>query len=280
MIKRYKKLISVIMTFTIFMTIINTCYADVYYKGIDVSYYQGDIDFEEVYSAGCRAVYIRAGQGESFIDPKFKDNYESASSQNLDYGFYYYVTAKSISEAETQASIFANLISGIDYSLRPAMDFEDFEGLSKEEVNEIGLAFLNKLEDLTNVAPIIYSNAYNVQEYWGDDFSRYYLWVAQYKNMDNPTEYVLPENNVWSSWSGYQYSDTNKITGIDGYVDGDIFKTDVFIKKERSTYTIKKGDTLWGISKIYNITVSELVELNNIKNPNLIYVGETLIIDY
>lgn len=277
--KFYKELISVIVTVAIGVTLVNTCYADEYYKGIDVSYYQGDIDFGEVYKAGCRAVYIRAGQGNSFVDPKFKENYEGASSENLDYGFYYYVTAKSVAEAESQATTFANLISGIDYTLRPAMDFEYFGELSKEEVNQIGIAFLNKLEDLTNVVPIIYSNAYNVQEYWGDDFSRYYLWVAHYKNMDNPTEYVLGENNVWSSWSGYQYSDTYGILGIKGYVDGDIFTDDVFIEKDVMTYTVKKGDTLWKISNLYNISVSKLVELNNILNANLIYVGEILIID-
>ncbi len=280
MIKWYEKLIVVVMLLIMCKTLINNCYADTYYKGLDISSYQGDINFGEVYEGGTRAVYIRAGEGDSFVDSKFKENYTNASTENMYYGFYYYVTAKSISEAQAQASTFVNLISETNYTLRPAMDFEEFSELTKEEVNEIGLAFLEKLEDLTGVTPVIYSNASDVEEYWSDDFAKYYLWIAEYKDLENPEEYSLVDNSVWADWSGYQYSDTHESLGIAGYVDGDIFKSEMLIKKESTTYTIKKGDTLWSISRMYNITVSELVKINNITNPNLIYAGETLIIDY
>lgn len=283
----YKHILGMLVTIPFFTSI---CYGAEYYSGIDISSYQGTVDFTELASNGCEAVYIRAGEGESFVDPKFKENYEGASRENLDFGFYYYVTATSIEDAETQATTFANLIADTNYSLRPAMDFESFDSLTTDEINEIGLAFLAKLEDLTNVTPAIYSDAYNVEHYWSADFSQYPLWVAEYKNLDNPSTYILSNNNVWTDWSGYQYSDTYTISGVTGDVDGDVFKESLFLTNESTadtedtssgttqseTCTIQKGDTLWSISQTYEISISKLVALNNISNPNLIYIGEIL----
>lgn len=148
-----KLLISIILASLLFTS---TSYASEYSEGLDVSSYQGTIDYSELPSE-YKAVYIRAGEGNEFVDPKLEENYKNAKSQGLEYGFYYYVTAATVSEAEAQAQIFTNLIKGTDYTLRPAMDFEEFSDLSKEEINQIGIAFLTKLEELCGVTPVVYS---------------------------------------------------------------------------------------------------------------------------
>lgn len=206
-----------------------------YYKGIDVSVYQGDITFSDVLDAGYEAVYIRAGEGSDMTDSYFEDNYQKASEAGLDYGFYYYVTATSESEAKTQAERFASLISGTGYTMRPAMDFESLSDLSDDEANEIAAAFLSTLATETGVTPAIYSDASNVESVWDSSLADYPLWVAAYEDLSTPEDYTLPDNDVWSSWSGYQYTDSLSVDGISGDVDGDIFTDALFISDTDST---------------------------------------------
>lgn len=262
-----------------------------YYQGIDISSYQGTIDFSEI-SSEYKGVYIRAGGGDDFVDDKYKENYEKAKSNDIYFGFYYYVTAETVEEGEAQATAFAKLIEDTDYSLRPAMDFEEFSSLTTDEINEIGLAFLSKLEELTSVTPVIYADAYNAKEKFTDEgFSKYPLWVAEYAGLDDPSTYTLESNDNWSTWSGYQYADDLEISGISGDVDGDLYKLEMFIddkintsdtssetdkKDDTSTYTVKSGDTLWKISRMYDVSIDDLVSWNSISNSDLIYVGEVL----
>ncbi len=269
-------------------------------SGLDVSVYQGDINFDEVKNAGISAVYIRAGYGNTITDSRFEENHTKAEAAGIDFGFYYFVTATTEEEAKSQATRFANLISGINYTMRPAMDFETFGSLSKEEINAVGIAFLEELYSQTGVLPVVYTDANNVENTWTSEFSKYPLWVAAYEGLENPEEYTLPENDVWSSWVGYQYTDDEKVNGIDGNVDGDVFMSGVLLSSDETDsvtnkdpkddpisvdphpvtrtllYVVQSGDTLWEIAEKYDATVSELAAYNNISNPNLIYPGEEI----
>lgn len=94
---------------------------DEVFSGIDVSVYQGDIDFEQVKSSGIEVVYIRAGYGFSVTDPKFEENYTNATKAGLKCGAYYFVTARNTEQAYLQATRFAELISRKAFAARPAM---------------------------------------------------------------------------------------------------------------------------------------------------------------
>ncbi len=195
------------------------------YAGIDVSFYQGDIDFEKVKASGIEAVYIRAGEGSSITDDMFESNYEKASAAGMKLGFYYYVTARDTDEAESQAKRFAELISGKSYQFRPAMDFESFDGMSADKVNAIALAFLQTLELQTGVTPAIYSDLYAVETLWYDALNVYPLWIAEYgQSGDEPKS-----TGSWKAWSGYQYADDGSVDGISVVVDLDRFKSALLI---------------------------------------------------
>lgn len=71
-------------------------------------------------------MYIKTSQGNNIIDPYFKTNYENAKSANLKIGFYHFLTATSISEAEEQAEFFSSIISNLEPDCKLAMDFEIF----------------------------------------------------------------------------------------------------------------------------------------------------------
>lgn len=258
---------------------------DEVFSGIDVSVYQGDIDFEQVKNSGIEVVYIRAGYGFSVTDPKFEENYTNATKAGLKCGAYYFVTARNTEQAYLQATRFAELISGKTFAARPAMDFEEFGSLGKNGINLVGLAFMQKLRELTGIVPMLYTDAYNASETWGWNFAQFPLWVADY---DAEEPYVT--SNIWQSYAGFQYSDRGEIPGIYGNVDLDRFTSSVFLNGANEVtptkspdairYTVKRGDTLWGIAKKFGVTVSAVVNANNIRNPNLIYVGEVFIIPH
>lgn len=258
------------------------------YDGIDVSGWQGNIDYSEVASSGIEIVYMKASEGTSFVDPYFNQNYTNAKANGLKVGFYHYLTARSNSEAVAEANFFVSTISGMTPDCRLAMDFESFGNLSAEEINEIGLTFMQTVESLSGKEMVIYSDTSNASNIFGGGLTNYPLWVAQYE-VEEPTP-----NGNWDSWVGWQYTDAGEISGINGYVDRDRF-TDGILLNENSevplpdntnkpsaggttTITIQRGQTLSGIALEYNTTVQILVELNNIANPNLIYAGSTLIV--
>lgn len=262
------------------------------YQGIDVSVYQGDINFEQVKAHGIEVVYIRAGEGSGYIDSRFEQNYEKARNAGMKIGYYHYVTAVNTEEAARQAEFFYSLIKGKTIDCYPAMDFESFGGLSKAEVNEIARTYIETLSRLLGYSAAIYTDVYNIETLWDSSFSAYPLWVAEYGT-------GTPENiGAWDDWSGFQYSDRGNVSGIYGNVDLDYFKDSIFITaSERpepspepspepapdpnptnQTYTVIAGDTLSSIAARYRTTVAELAAYNNILNPNLIYVGQVLTI--
>lgn len=275
-----------------FLTISTQIYAlspssNVIYQGIDVSEWQGNIDFKKVKDSGIDVVYIRAGQGFSYKDAKFERNYEEAKKNGLKIGVYHYVTARNVEDAKLQARFFASLISNKKIDCKLAMDFESFGNLTNIQINEISLAYLKELEQLTKKEVIVYSNTYSAKYKFNSKVAQYPLWIAQY-GLNEPQD-----NGKWKNWEGYQYSSTGRVNGINGNVDLDKFAQNIFLsskeeipevenpkcsKEDRILYKIQKGDTLWEIAKKHNTSVNHLAKINNIKNPNLIYVGEIITI--
>lgn len=256
-------------------------------KGIDVSEWQGNIDFRKVKDSGIEVVYIRVGQGFSYEDSKFEENYKNAKDNGLKIGFYHYVTARTTEDAKTQAKFFASLISNKQIDCKLAMDYEYFGNLSDSQINSVALAYIKELERVTGKEVVVYSNTYNAKYTFSKEIAQYPLWVAQY-GLTEPQD-----NGKWSSWEGFQYSSSGRVNGISGNVDLDKYTKDILLdettqcpkvdnpkcnKEDRIKYKVKRGDTLSEIALTHNTTVSHLAQINNIKNPNLIYAGEIIII--
>ncbi len=263
--------------------------SNVIYRGIDVSEFQGNINYNEVKNAGIEIVYIRSSEGTNFIDPFFRTNYENAKANGLKVGFYHYVTARDIESAIQEADFFASVIEGTNPDCKLAMDFEYFDGLSSYEVNEISLAFLNRLQQVTNKEVVVYSDAYNAQNVFNKEVASYPLWIADYF-VSNPAP-----NDNWNFWVGFQYSDIGNISGIRGNVDLDQYTNGILLNdtsvitnsgntiqaqndNNQISITVTRSETLSSIAFRYGTTVNNLVELNNIQNPNLIYIGQRLLI--
>lgn len=256
------------------------------YRGIDISEFQGEIDFEEVRRSGIEAVYIRAGAGE-YTDEYFAENYERARAAGLKIGFYHYVTARSVEEGRRQARFFASLAAGREPDMRLAMDFEYFGSLSVSQINAISEAYLDELTALTKREAVIYSDLSNARNIFSRALAeKYPLWAAQY-GADEPSA-----NGKWREWVGFQYTDEGRVGGIYGNVDRNIFTEGIFLsdsgridgEKRTSvrartrtlTVYVRAGDTLWAIAREYGTTVEAIARENRIVDPNRIFAGERL----
>lgn len=261
-----------------------SCYA-ASYQGIDVSNWQGYIDYSQVKNSGIDIVYIKASQGNSIIDSYFKTNYKNCKANGLKVGLYHFLTATSVQEAEQQAQYFSSVISGTSPDCKLAMDFEAFGNLSNDEINNISFAFLKKVQELTGKEVIVYSDAYNANNTFNSELANTYpLWIAEYGVNS-------PNTGNWSSYEGFQYSESGTVPGISGYTDLDLFTDNIFLSStdnistpenatnQFTTYTVKAGNTLSQIAIEYGTTVNEIAGLNGISNPNLIYIGQVLKID-
>lgn len=256
------------------------------YRGIDISEFQGEIDFEEVRRSGIEAVYIRVGAGE-YTDEYFAENYERAKAAGLKIGFYHYVTARSVDEGRRQARFFASLAAGREPDMRLAMDFEYFGSLSVSQINAISEAYLDELTALTRREAVIYSDLSNARNIFSRALAeKYPLWAAQY-GADEPSA-----NGKWREWVGFQYTDEGRVGGIYGNVDRNIFTEGIFLsdsgridgEKRTSvrartrtlTVYVRAGDTLWAIAREYGTTVEAIARENRIADPNRIFAGERL----
>jgi len=284
--KKFFRICLAFMFVSIFCTNVMafTASSSTLYTGIDVSEWQGEINWAEVKSSGVQIAYIRASEGSNYIDPDAIRNYNGAKENGIKVGFYHYLTAENIEEAEEQAEFFVSVVKGLNVDCRLAMDFEKFYGLSIAEINNISRAFLEEVERLSGKEVIIYSDAYNAARTFSESLSLDYpIWVADY--------YVPePADGNWSVWDGFQFTDQGLIEGIEGYVDRDLFTSGVLLSDTTaipedttdspSTTTeiiiVQKGDTLSQIAQEYNTSYEYLAKINNIKNPNLIFTGQRL----
>ena len=185
--------------------------------GIDVSKWQGNIDFETVKKAGCEFVMIKAGgsyiDGELYTDPYFVTNIENALENNLDVGVYFYSNADSIEKVKQEIDYVLDLIKNYDIKLGIAFDWENFTdfniyNISFHTLNKMATVFLEETKN-KGYKPILYSSKYYLENIWDLNYD---TWVAQYA--DNNTyqgDYIM-----------WQQCSDGKIDGILGYVDIDI----------------------------------------------------------
>lgn len=290
--KRHKILVSLCFLSLLLFGVSTLAYAmgpsnNNIYKGIDVSEWQGKINYSGVAASNVKVVYIKASEGSHYKDSQFENNYASAKAHGLKVGFYHFVTARTTDQAVQQAKFFVSVISGKEPDCKLAMDFERFGNLSTAQINKIALTFIQTVEKVSGKKAIVYSDLYNARAVFNSSLASYPLWIAEY-GVSTPGN-----SKVWPAWVGFQYSDTGRISGIAGHVDLDKYTDGVLLSNQGpikkvspppslcpneniSYYKVKSGDTLSSIAVKYKTTVSCIVSLNKISNPDLINVGETL----
>ena len=267
--------------------------------GIDVSKWQGNFDFKNAKNQGVKFAILRAGYTGSSngvskaIDVKFETYYKQCKSLEIPVGAYWYSRATSKAKGESEAKyMYDKCLKGKKFEYPIYIDVEDSiyqKKAGKKAVTEAIIGFCEYLENKGYWVGIYASDLSGFKDMMNiNDLKAYDKWVARY---GSEPKYV----NKYGMW---QFSSTNgKIKGAGNKLDLDYaYKNYPALMKEygkngytktqsnepkkeepkKEYYTIKKGDTLTKIASTYKTTVEQLVKLNNIKNPNLIYPNQKI----
>ncbi|WP_322902969.1 glycoside hydrolase family 25 protein [Paenibacillus campi] len=191
-------------------------------QGIDVSHWQGNIDWNRVKAAGKQFVFIKATEGKSYRDQQFLSNVSGARAVGLLVGAYHFVNAVNVVDAKLEAANFVTRLQDAggtaSFELPPVMDYESNPGnLNKRSINAVALAFLQEVERLGGRKPIVYTGNAFAQNF-EPALSDYDLWIARYSNTRVPDD--AP---AWKRWSFWQYTDSGQVSGIGGGVDLNVY---------------------------------------------------------
>jgi lysozyme len=190
--------------------------------GIDVSSYQGKIDWKMVKSMKEDSVhitfaFIKATEGVSSVDAYFQRNWREAPKAGIVCGAYHYFIPRK--SGSWQASFFLQTVKFDDGDLPPVVDVEDLSGQTPEKMRKELKDFILHVEKKTGVKPIIYSGLVFYKDYLKGYFEGYPLWIAHYYQQ----ELKAGASTKWHFW---QHSDKARINGISHVVDFNAFQGD------------------------------------------------------
>jgi GH25 family lysozyme M1 (1,4-beta-N-acetylmuramidase) len=200
-------------------------------KGIDVSHYNGAIDWTQVATASYRFVYTKATEGSTLIDPTYSINREGAKAFGLRLGAYHFARpagatdAARIANAIVQADFLLTVAQPQPGELPPVLDLETKNGLSQTALQTWTDAWLGEIAARTGVSAVVYTSPNFWKTALGDTSSvagaGYRLWVAHWTTNAAP---LVPGAN-WGGlgWTFWQWSDCSKVPGFAHCVDGDRF---------------------------------------------------------
>jgi MYXO-CTERM domain-containing protein len=190
-------------------------------EGIDVSKWQGAIDWSGVKQAGVVFAIVRASHGTGTIDEYFDANWKGTKANGIIRGVYQYFEPGQ--DPVAQAKVLVDMVQasgGFEHGDLPAViDVETTGGQSASVIMANIHAWIDYVESATQRRPIIYTGSYFWDDHGLDDsLSSYPLWTAHYTS--NPCPLT---SSAWAKWTFWQYTDSGSVTGIGGHVDRDVF---------------------------------------------------------
>ena len=196
--------------------------------GIDISHYQGKIDWEQLKNAmikGCpvRFVIIKSTEGSSQLDENFRENFNQVRDFGFIRGVYHFWSNKST--AREQAYFFLDQVHLTDGDLPPVLDIEHKPAdKSVEDFQRDVLTWLHIVEDKYHAKPIIYTYYKFKEQYLSAPvFDDYPYWIAHY---------YVDKVQYKGKWKFWQHTDVGKLPGIKGYVDFNIYNGSYYELKQ------------------------------------------------
>jgi lysozyme len=313
--------------------------------GLDVSYWQAEIDWKRVRTTGVRFAFIKATEGVAYTDSTFVHNWEGAGAHGILRGAYCFYHPNQ--DARQQAERFVHTVRERNGQpeLPCSLDLEVTDGVPAKKIQSGVKIWLEEVTQRLGRKPMIYGGVSFLETHFSEaghppEWSREYaLWLGWFPSRYVPAMSPLMPRG-WTRWTFWQYSGDGRVSGIDAPVDLDLFNgnadefaafaaadspatvakshivsagetADTIANKysisvgqlmeanpqlirpgERlvipdqiavpptvvRTYTVIPGDTLDAIARKHGTTIAKLAARNNIQNPNLIHVGQVLVI--
>jgi lysozyme len=185
-------------------------------QGIDVSHFQGTIDWGQVAQDGKAFAFVKATEGLTYVDPQFQTNWAGAKAAGLLRGAYHFYVPGD--DPRQQAEFFLDTVQPGPGDLPPALDIEVTKGQSAGEIVQGLETWLSTVQQALGVTPLLYTG----RTFWNSlgtkEFSGYPLWIAEY-GVATP---ILPAG--WTSWAFWQFSESGAAPGVTGSLDLDLFQ--------------------------------------------------------
>ena len=232
-------------------------------RGIDVSAWQGAIDWDTVANYGMDFAILRITEAGNVIDSCFEKNYSGCQKHNIPTGAYKYSYAMTVAEIQSEARKVVKVLNGrkLQYPVWLDLEWNNQRSLGAEQIHKLAEAF----EKIITAAGYKFGIYCNVDWYLNvicSHLKKYDFWIACYPESDNGTlqERLRPDFGV-----GWQYSSKAKIPGISGTVDRNVFYKDYAESKKQEGGT----DVDKAIEKVILIAKNEEGYLEKKSNNQL-----------
>lgn len=191
-------------------------------RGVDVSAYQGEIDWPTLAGQGIDFAFIKATEGSKFVDERFSFNWENAAETNLRIGAYHFFSFDS--PGSTQAENFIRTVDDREDMLPPVVDVEFYGKYRRQRPEDIAgvreelHTMLEMLTQAYGVRPILYVTRASYDLLIAGEFAEYDIW---FRNILRAPR--LSDGREWVFW---QYSDRGRLEGYDGvekFIDLNVF---------------------------------------------------------
>lgn len=259
--------------------------------GIDISAWQKNFPLEDAMkNAKVEFCIIRAGGADAgyYTDKLFNQYYAECERIGLPKGCYYFSQAMDKTRAKAEVEHFLKIIKGKRFDYPIFMDYEaKILTLSKRQLTDIAKYQLKELEKAGYWAGIYTSQSHFKDHFYDRELSHWSHWVANYSATSTPkltwsatqmwqvcgsksavVNTILLGQNVDQNFCYVDYPTKIKAKGLNGYGKS--------ATVSEIWYTVKKGDTLTSIARKYETSIAALIQLNNIKDANLINVGQKI----
>ena len=204
-------------------------------KGIDVSAWQGKIDWKTVADYGMGFAILRITEAGNVVDSQFENNLAGCNKYNIPVGVYKYSYAMTIAEIQSEAHKVVSTLNGrkIQFPVFLDLEYNDQRSLGSESIHKMADAF-REIVEAAGYKFAIYCNVDWYENVICSHLKKYDFWIARYPANDDGwlQERLRPDFGV-----GWQYSSKAKIPGISGTVDRNVFY------KDYSEETEKKEET-------------------------------------
>ncbi len=204
-----------------------------YVPGVDISHYQGSINWSQVAGGGVKFAIQKATEGRTYVDPTYSTNRSGAGQNGIKWSSYHFARPDATSgDAVAEADHFVDTASPTSGDIVPALDLEVTGGLGTTALKSWVSAWLGRVTTRLGVRPMIYTSPNFWKTYMGDSAAYAtqgyrILWIAHWTANSQPT---VPAGN-WGGygWTFWQWTSCWSVPGIGGCVDGDRYRyTDNF----------------------------------------------------
>ena len=202
-----------------------------YVDGLDVSHWQGTINWPEVVEAGYVFTFAKGTEGVGWTDRKFHENMINGVDAGEMMGIYHFARPDLGNKAADEANYFLDVVGDYLKSgyLRPVLDLEVGSSLGKTVLSNWAIEWMETVKNRTGISPLIYVNPSYIHYYLTEAVTEYDLWVAHWTCEPEPS-YYYPNTGMWRDWAFWQYygpggcgGNYGYVPGIDAHIDLNIF---------------------------------------------------------